>query len=650
MQLTWELGPRPLSLQLHSTSQQLLCCLFSPVSSTPAQFTPSTIIGIYLIVSFPFDAARLRTFYLLGGFAAQSIATLLSLSLAIKFGVLVTEAVEKRRILLEPYRHLPPESTSGIYNKSVFWWLNPLLRVGFGKTLAVEDLYSLDQDLASANIGNQFRGAWARVKNPRRLSLLWTSVHVLRWQLFLSACPRVLLIAAHYAQPFLIQDTIQYISNRDEQTASTGWGLAGAFFLVYLATAILNAAYRHLLNRCITQLRAGLVSLLYHKTLDLSIVSADPAASLTLMSSDVQRIVDPLVLLHDTWGGVIELGLAMFLLYRNLGGIAVIAPAVVYIISALGTSWVVSVIAGFQKQWFAAIQKRVSFTSALLHSMRNVKLLGMSVIVKDRTQELREIEINECKRYRAINTVQIVSQNIHIVFAPFATFLLYYVKSRESGQTLDLAAAFSILTIFRLVENPINILLWACPQLASSFSCFEWIQQYLLSDSRNDNRLSLQDVYDSEEPSGAGLSRGDSIPLRPLGSISKSPHDETLRLKNCSFGWKEEEMAIVHDIDLSIRAGTTTMIIGPVGCGKSTLLKGILSETPLSRGSVYTFEPSPLRLLIKNPGYRTGRSRMLSVGQAREVFRTTTTHGTKKWLTAADSKMTLQCFRRETAL
>ena len=143
-----------------------------------------------------------------------------------------------------------------------------------------------------------------------------------------------------------------------------------------------------------------LVSLLYHKTLELSIVSADPSASLTLMSSDIQRIVDPLVLLHDTWGGFIELGLGMFLLYRNLGGNVVLAPAAVYLLSILSTSWVISVIAGFQKRWFTAIQTRVSFTSALLHSMRNAKLLGMSSIVRDRTQALREKEINECKRYR----------------------------------------------------------------------------------------------------------------------------------------------------------------------------------------------------------------------------------------------------------
>lgn len=548
--------------------------------------TPSTIIGLYLIISLPFDAVRLRTFYLLRGYAAKGIANLLALSLGIKFVVLVTEAVEKRGILLEPYRDLPPETTSGIYNRSIFWWLNPLLKVGFGKTLQIEDLYNLDDNLASVGVQERFRRQWAKVKEPSRFSLVLTTIRVLRRQLLVSAIPRLLLSATMFAQPFLVQETVNYVSIRDGQAASVGWGLVGAYFLVYAGQAIFTAAYNHLLNRCVVQVRGGLVSLLYNKTLELSIATIDPSACLTLMSSDVQRIVEPLVMIHDTWGSLVDVGLGMYLLYRRLGS-ACYAPAVVYVLLGLGTTWVTKVISKFQKRWLNAIEIRVSFTSALLHSMRNVKLLGLSSIIKDRTQRLRDHEISECRRYRLINNVQILIQNGPIVFPPFATFLLYYLRARASGEPLDLATAFSILTIMRLVQHPLNTLCYAVPKLASSMSCFDRIQQYLLSPSRHDNRLSLYDVYDSPDYWDSPTSRGASIEMTRLQSVSRSPADEALTLKNCSFGWREGAPAIVHDIDLSVKASSITMIIGPVGSGKSTLLKGILSETPLSRGFVY---------------------------------------------------------------
>ncbi|OQV08053.1 hypothetical protein CLAIMM_12380 [Cladophialophora immunda] len=548
--------------------------------------TPSTIIGLYLIVSFLFGAVQLRTFYLLRGYAAKSIANLLSLSLAIKLGVLVTEAVEKRGILLEPYRDLPPEATSGVYNKSVFWWLNPLLRLGFGKTLKLDDLYNLDEKLASANVAARFGRAWADTKEHHRFTLFFVSAYVLRWQLLVSACPRLFLIGVKFAQPFLVQETIQYVGNRQTQTAAVGWGLTGAYFLVYLGQAILTAASHHLLNRCVTQVRGGLISLLYQKTLELSVVTVDPSASLTLMSSDIQRIVDPLVLLHTAWGSLVELGIAIYLLYQRLGS-ACYAPAVVYALSMLGTAWVVRVIGQYQKRWLNAVQTRVSFTSALLHSMRNVKLLGMSSIIRDRTQSLRLWEIAECKRYRIVNNVQVFMQNGHIVFAPFATFLVYYIRSSKTGQALDIATAFGILTIFRLVETPMNNLLYSCPQLASSLSCFERIQQYLLSNSRHDNRLNLTNPDDSDSYWAQSAVDAESVEMRRLGSVNTSTTEEALVLKNCSFGWSEQTAPVVQDVDLSVRAGWITMIIGPVGCGKSTLLKGILSETPMSRGFVY---------------------------------------------------------------
>ncbi|OAG36213.1 hypothetical protein AYO21_09607 [Fonsecaea monophora] len=548
--------------------------------------TPSTIIGLYLIVSLLFGAVQLRTFYLLRGYAAKSIANLLSLSLAIKLGVLVTEAVEKRGILLEPYRDLPLEATSGIYNKSVFWWLNPLLRLGFSKTLRVDDLYNLDDKLTSVNVAARFRRAWEDTKGHHRFTLCFVSAYVLRWQLLVSACPRLFLIGAKFAQPFLVQQTIQYVSNRNTQTAAVGWGLTGAYFLVYLAQAILEAMSRHLLNRCVTQVRGGLVSLLYQKSLELSIVTVDPSASLTLMSSDIQRIVDPLVFVHTTWASIVEVSIAIYLLYQRLGS-ACYAPAIVYVLSMLGTAWVVKVIGRYQKRWLNAVQTRVSFTSALLHSIRNVKLLGMSSIIRDRTQGLRQWEISECKKYRIINNYQVLIQNGHIVFAPFATFLVYYIRSRNTGEALDIATAFSILTIFRLIESPMQNLLYSCPQLASSLSCFERIQQYLLSNSRHDNRLSLLN-HDNSDGHWAGSTVGtEAFEMSRLRSAGSSTVEEALVLKDCSFGWTEHGPPVVQDIDLSVHAGSVTMIVGPVGCGKSTLVKGILSETPVSHGFVY---------------------------------------------------------------
>ena len=83
---------------------------------------PSTIINAYLLLTLPFDAARARTLWL--GRATRPVAAAFTSALGIKLIILITEAMEKRSILLDRYRHTSPEATSGIYSRSFFWWLN----------------------------------------------------------------------------------------------------------------------------------------------------------------------------------------------------------------------------------------------------------------------------------------------------------------------------------------------------------------------------------------------------------------------------------------------------------------------------------------------------------------------------------------------
>lgn len=65
--------------------------------------------------------------------------------------------------------------------------------------------------------------------------------------------------------------------------------------------------------------RGGVVSMIYEKACTLSTKDADPASSVTLMSADIERIVQGWQTMHDIWGNALEIGLAIYLLERQLG-------------------------------------------------------------------------------------------------------------------------------------------------------------------------------------------------------------------------------------------------------------------------------------------------------------------------------------------
>jgi ATP-binding cassette, subfamily C (CFTR/MRP), member 1 len=88
--------------------------------------------------------------------------------------------------------------------------------------------------------------------------------------------------------------------------------------------------YTHHTYRLITSVRGGLVALIFAKVVDLEAATAKDSAAVTLMSTDVDGIASGLQNIHDIWASVIELGLGVYLLQRQVGAACflVLVPAI----------------------------------------------------------------------------------------------------------------------------------------------------------------------------------------------------------------------------------------------------------------------------------------------------------------------------------
>jgi hypothetical protein len=140
----------------------LLFCLLSYTEHVYS-VQPSLLLNAYLFVSLLFDIARARTLWLRDyNHYHEVIAIVFTASVGLKVVILVLEAIEKRWILRPQYKAYPPEAISGIYNRSFFWWLNPLFRRGFSSILFIEDLFTLDKHLAAEYLQERLQGAWDR--------------------------------------------------------------------------------------------------------------------------------------------------------------------------------------------------------------------------------------------------------------------------------------------------------------------------------------------------------------------------------------------------------------------------------------------------------------------------------------------------------
>ncbi|KAL8774136.1 MAG: hypothetical protein Q9209_001244 [Squamulea sp. 1 TL-2023] len=279
---------------------------------------PSQLIELYLLFSLLFDAARVRTLWLQG--YNDDPAVVSTLALVFKFMLLVVEAQKKHKSLRTKWECQSPEATSGLFGRTLFLWLNRLFRKGYGNSLSVEELLPLDKQLMSNYLYDKLQQPWANVAKKSPRSLLMLFFKRLKWRLLAAVPPRLGLIGFKFCQPFLIERAISF--NRQPVTQSStnqGYGLIGAYFIVYCGIAVTMGQYQHLTYRSITMARGGLISMMFAKIAFVKSNAADPASSLTLMSADIERITTGWQTMHEVWANVIEVAIAIFLLERQLG-------------------------------------------------------------------------------------------------------------------------------------------------------------------------------------------------------------------------------------------------------------------------------------------------------------------------------------------
>jgi ATP-binding cassette subfamily C (CFTR/MRP) protein 1 len=112
---------------------------------------PSSPIGIYLVVTWAFDIAKVRS--LLAIEHGKPLAYMQAVTAAVKLGLIVLELKEKRAWLLNPKIFPAPQSTANFFNRLTFFWVNPLLLRGYKKPLQENDLFEVqDQIVGEKNL------------------------------------------------------------------------------------------------------------------------------------------------------------------------------------------------------------------------------------------------------------------------------------------------------------------------------------------------------------------------------------------------------------------------------------------------------------------------------------------------------------------
>ncbi|KAF5247273.1 hypothetical protein FANTH_6530 [Fusarium anthophilum] len=407
---------------------------------------PSKLIGSYLVITIILDISLVRTFWIR---SMHSIAAVFTASFAIKTVLLILE--ETPKILLGEKEKIH-ETSSGVVNRSFFWWLNGLFLQGHRTILETEDLQAIDSKFDTEHISAPLEKEWERARNSGQPSLLKSTFLAYKWQFAAGIIPRLLHSGFNFAQPFLIQSVIVLVSKK-EMSVQTSSGLIGATVLIYLGLAISGAWHKHMSFQLVTMYRGGLVSLIFKKTLKLKTASIKDSAPVTLMTADVETIVGAGASVHDIQVTTILSG--------------VISPAM----------------EPATVKWNEAVQKRVGETSSMLNQMKGIKMMGLTDFFLNMVQGLRVKELKVSAKFRWLlvyfNALAMISAQLTPVVVIMSA--IYWTKA-DGG--LSVAEAFTSLSLISVVTQPLVMILVSLMQIAGVLGGSGRIQAFLLLDEQ----------------------------------------------------------------------------------------------------------------------------------------------------------------------
>ncbi|KAL3599634.1 hypothetical protein D5086_007552 [Populus alba] len=360
-----------------------------------------------------------------------------------------------------------------------------------------------------------------------------------------------------YVGPYLIDVFVQCLDGRGE-FKNQGYILASAFVVAKLVECLAQKHLRFRLQQIGTRLRAVTATMIYNKSLTISCHSKQGHSSgqiINIMTIDANRLGIFSWYMHDPWLVILQVCLALLILYRNLGLGSVAGFVATVIVMSLNYPFG-RLEEKFQDKLMESKDKRMKATTEILRNIRILKLQGWEMKFLSKILELRKVETRWLKKYLytsvVITVVAWVTPTV-VAVATFGTCMLM-------GVPLDSGKVLSALATFEILQSPIY-------NLPSTVSM---LIQTKVSLDRISSFLCLDDL------------QPDAIEKLPVGSS-----DKAIEIVDGNFSWDlSSPCATLKDINFKVLNGLKVAVCGTVGSGKSSLLSSILGELPKISGTL----------------------------------------------------------------
>uniref|UniRef100_A0A4W6BM20 ATP-binding cassette, sub-family C (CFTR/MRP), member 3 n=1 Tax=Lates calcarifer TaxID=8187 RepID=A0A4W6BM20_LATCA len=500
-----------------------------------------------------------------------------------------------------------PETTAGFLSTMTFWWFTSMAIKGYKMPLEAKDLWSLNQRDSSKMMVPKLLKEWekeqAKAKSEQNLSsqavyskppppsttnhiaggggggesspeevevLLSNQKAAPRQPSFLRALIKAFgpyfLIGSAYK---LLQDIITFvnpqllrmlISFTKQKGVPDWWGYSLAFlmfFTAFLQTLILHHHFQYCFVTGMN-VRTAIIGAIYRKALVITNAakrSSTVGEVVNLMSVDAQRFMDLTTFLNMLWSAPLQIMLALYFLWQNLGP-SVLAGVAVMIMLIPFNAVIAMKTRAYQVEQMQYKDERIKLMNEILNGIKVLKLYAWENSFKEKVLAIRQKELNVLRKTAYLGALSTMAWTSAPFLVALTTFAVYVTV--DENNVLDAEKAFVSLSLFNILRFPLNML----PQVISS------MVQTSVSLKRIQGFLS----HDELDP--------DSVDRK------NTTTDFSVTVVNGKFTWAKEDPPVLHNINVMVPQGSLLAVVGHVGCGKSSLISALLGEMEKLEGEV----------------------------------------------------------------
>lgn len=448
-------------------------------------------------------------------------------------------------------------SRASFFSRLSWYWLNPLMAKGYEAPLQLEDVPTLPLELRAEVLTEFVEKKWPKPGEDLKHAVKTTLLKCFWPDLLITGLLSLLKLLVQYAGPLLIQSFIDFAKGGRQD-------LSEGFFLVFILilSKTIEVICAHHFNFQAQQLgmrmRAALIGALFKKGLNLSCSSRQDhgvGQIVNYMGVDTQQVSDVMPQVHAIWMMPLQVGISFVLLYSYLGLSTLVSGFAIVAVLVLSV-WITFKNGSYQFNLSVNRDLRMKTTTEALNNMRVIKFQAWEEHFENRISNFRGMEFKWLSKFTYLSTYNLIT----LGSIPALISALTFAVAVMSDASFTASSVFTILTILRILQEPIRTFPQALISITQGFVSLNRLDHFMAS-----KELNLKCVEREE------------------GCDGKT----AVEVKDGVFSWEEEGEVALKGVNFKIKKGELAAIVGTVGSGKSSLLAAVLGELQKLSGKVF---------------------------------------------------------------